>query len=669
MSDTLDTPMLETNAASPNLSLRSKISWTIATIGIALICWGLFNEKDIISTYKVAGFLLLFIGAGFFEYRKWYYNVGSLLFLGGLVGIYYGYSLKGDEKYYWLMIAFAAMLVGSGFFTYDPSKKNYFGSQFQKSANISQKLGLLLALAGFSVIGMSWLSGFFVPGEGETSAVYDFLSAFAQSPTLFISISLLLMTGGILLYSYGSYSGHVKGIKNNYVMFNSLSSRGVIGWLVGILLTIFYIQLYWHVDPLENAIRLFDPISELFRGKSADQWFLYGTLYTLVITVLGAKFMIKYRHNRYQLIRTLVVILSQLILAYFIPNIMEALSYDSATILVDGKEQYGGYYSANPINSWPLNKDAFSSGTLSAYTQEAYQPVGLAYLFWGIILFLVVTPVVTYFVGKRWYCSWFCGCGGLAETAGDSFRHLSNKTVKAWKIERWVIHSIMVFVLLSTIASLFPYLTGKEYAIGIGTINKSSYYYFVSAIFIVGAAGLLYLRIKKFKKNAYLLIGAIIFIFAFILLSMAYFGGTEDVFLLESKSIKKAYGFFVGSAFSGVIGVGFYPILGNRVWCRFGCPMAGYMGIFQRFKSRFRITTNGSQCISCGNCSTYCEQGIDVRAYAQKGENIVRASCVGCGICSAVCPRGVLKLENGPEDGRFDPNPLIVTKDGVKLNA
>jgi len=42
--------------------------------------------------------------------------------------------------------------------------------------------------------------------------------------------------------------------------------------------------------------------------------------------------------------------------------------------------------------------------------------------------------------------------------------------------------------------------------------------------------------------------------------------------------------------------------------------------------------------------------GIDVRAYAQKGENIVRASCVGCGVCSAVCPRGVLKLEGSAFD-------------------
>jgi len=67
--------------------------------------------------------------------------------------------------------------------------------------------------------------------------------------------------------------------------------------------------------------------------------------------------------------------------------------------------------------------------------------------------------------------------------------------------------------------------------------------------------------------------------------------------------------------------------------------------------------------ISCGNCSTYCEMGIDVRAYAQKGENIVRSSCVGCGICSAVCPRGVLKLENDTMKGRINPTEILLGND------
>ena len=46
--------------------------------------------------------------------------------------------------------------------------------------------------------------------------------------------------------------------------------------------------------------------------------------------------------------------------------------------------------------------------------------------------------------------------------------------------------------------------------------------------------------------------------------------------------------------------------------------------------------------------------GIDVRWYAQRGQNIIHSSCVGCGVCAAVCPRGVLKLENLPLAGRFN---------------
>lgn len=210
---------------------------------------------------------------------------------------------------------------------------------------------------------------------------------------------------------------------------------------------------------------------------------------------------------------------------------------------------------------------------------------------------------MVYFYGKRWYCSWVCGCGGLAETLGDPYRQLSDKSLNAWKLERWLIHGVLVFAIVMTGGALYTYFTGAQSVLGIDTYD-----------------------------------------------------------------LQKTYGFLIGAIFAGVIGTGFYPVFGNRTWCRFGCPLAAYMGIVQRFKSRFRITTNGGQCISCGNCSTYCEQGIDVRAYAQKGQNIVRASCVGCGVCSAVCPRGVLKLENGPEEGRVSDNPIIIGNDGIVFN-
>ena len=139
-------------------------------------------------------------------------------------------------------------------------------------------------------------------------------------------------------------------------------------------------------------------------------------------------------------------------------------------------------------------------------------------------------------------------------------------------------------------------------------------------------------------------------------MAIGMFSGSQHILGVDSYKLRQWYGFFIGATFSGVVGVGFYPLMGTRVWCRFGCPMAAILGLQQRFFSRFRITTNGGQCISCGNCSTYCEMGIDVRAYAQRGQNVVRASCVGCGICAAVCPRGVLKLENGPntDESRMD---------------
>ena len=60
--------------------------------------------------------------------------------------------------------------------------------------------------------------------------------------------------------------------------------------------------------------------------------------------------------------------------------------------------------------------------------------------------------------------------------------------------------------------------------------------------------------------------------------------------------------------------------------------------------------------------------GIDVRWYAQRGQNIIRASCVGCGMCATVCPRGVLRLENSSRRGRYN-GPVLVQEDRVSVQV
>jgi ferredoxin len=122
---------------------------------------------------------------------------------------------------------------------------------------------------------------------------------------------------------------------------------------------------------------------------------------------------------------------------------------------------------------------------------------------------------------------------------------------------------------------------------------------------------------------------------------------TERVFSTVAGHVQQAYGFVVGAILPASVGTGLYPILGPRVWCRNFCPMAALLGLEQML-GRFRIRVKDDMCISCGNCSAYCEMGIDVRAYAQTNQSFTRAACVGCGMCAHVCPRGVLRLENRP---------------------
>ncbi len=509
-----------------------------------------------------------------------------------------------------------------------------------KSINTQQKLATLSGMFGLAVLVLAAFNVNF------------------PNKAVWLSVSLVSIFSGIVWFAYSAYNYKHEGIKNDGVWFKAMSSRGYLAWLAGISLTGFYIILYFYpqfiglVQDGDNVglIALFDPLSNLLSGNPASQWFVYGTLYTIAILAFGIKFMWKYRHNRYERLRTFSVMFFQAGFAFIIPELMARLNSDSFKL---------PYYDLK--NIWPLNYYNFEQYRVDEFISAG--DVGLGLLIFGVLSILVITPILTYKYGKRWYCSWVCGCGGLAETAGDPFRQLSDKSLGAWKVERWVVHSVLVFVIVMTTAVVHSYLG-----------DDASKYWLTKDVFLISVAVLLtvlfgaiwFFKREQLQKDAQ--IGAIGYLIIILGLVGMHFVTGKTLFLIDAETLRSSYGFLIGAIFSGVIGTGFYPIFGNRVWCRMGCPMAAILGMQQRLFSKFRITTNGGQCISCGNCSTYCEMGIDVRAYAQKGENIVRSSCVGCGICSAVCPRGVLKLENGPLENRIQANEILLGNDVDLMN-
>lgn len=323
-------------------------------------------------------------------------------------------------------------------------------------------------------------------------------------------------------------------------------NRGIGGWVMAALLIGFYCVLYWTpwLDGPSAALGL------------RNKWYLYGLLYCIFMSGGAYFYLRKHGNSRYNQLRILVNVSVQILLGWTLPFVMP---------MFGGKEFYFSYF-------WPLKYDYLYPHTL--HDLPLYMAI------YTIVGSLVVAPLAALAFGKRWYCSWVCGCGALANTFGDPWRHLTDKSNASWRFEKVAVHSVLLFAFLAL-----------AFAVGGQMLNYKS-----------------------------------------------------EMFVQFAGGVKEFYGFAVGSVLAGVVGTGLYPIFGPRLWCRNFCPMAAMLGIIHK-AGRFRIRVKPDMCISCGNCTTYCEMGIDVRSYAQSNESFTRASCVGCGMCAHVCPRGVLRLE------------------------
>jgi thioredoxin reductase/polyferredoxin len=171
--------------------------------------------------------------------------------------------------------------------------------------------------------------------------------------------------------------------------------------------------------------------------------FWYTVSYTAVMTIFGIKAMQRWgfaRKDRFQIWRYASLLSFQWIFFFLIPEFLfqYAVKYEWVGALAkDPVFAQQAWRSYGIVYAWPLFFYTFFGSPHQIW------------IVWGVILSFVIIPVLALFHGKR-YCSWICGCGGLAETLGDRWRHYApkGKTSIRWE---WMQMAVLVAATVITI--------------------------------------------------------------------------------------------------------------------------------------------------------------------------------------------------------------------------
>ncbi len=304
--------------------------------------------------------------------------------------------------------------------------------------------------------------------------------------------------------------------------------------------------------------------------RAVDGSFWGTVLYSVLILGFGIKAYKKYPLPE-QKTRYISLVTYQLLFLFAIPELLAPLVIDRPWKVYSAVLPWPlGYYGLIDAPSW-VGADG---GLFGDQTTTA-----VVWLAIGAFASFVAMPLYVRSQGTR-FCSYLCGCGGLAETLGDQWRHLAPRGLTSYKAE-WAGKLIFVACVATTLLIL----------------NDAWQFWNAGALF----------NTKEFASHWYALV--------------------VDFWL------------------ASVVGVAFYPYLGNRVWCRFFCPLRAYMEVLSKFISKITIKAN-DKCIGCGECTRYCQMGIPVQQFAQKREDMdnTNSSCIQCGICIQVCPMEVLSI-------------------------
>jgi NosR/NirI family nitrous oxide reductase transcriptional regulator len=163
--------------------------------------------------------------------------------------------------------------------------------------------------------------------------------------------------------------------------------------------------------------------------------FWYTVLYTVLMTVFGLQALKRWgldRKDRFQIWRYVSLLSFQWAL-FLIPEFLFqwAIKYQwvGEKLATDPQFAEQSWRAYGIVYAWPLFFYTFF-----------FNP-HIIWVVWGILLTFLLIPLLVLWHGKR-YCSWICGCGGLAETFGDRWRHLAPKGRASIRWE-WMNHAVL----------------------------------------------------------------------------------------------------------------------------------------------------------------------------------------------------------------------------------
>ncbi len=204
--------------------------------------------------------------------------------------------------------------------------------------------------------------------------------------------------------------------------------------------------------------------------------FWYTVIYTALMTIFGIIAMKRWgfdRKDRLQIWRFVSLIAFQWIFFFIVPEFLFqwAVKYQWVGESLATNPQFAdqAWRSYGLIYAWPLFFYTFF-----------YDP-HMIWVVWGVLLTFVVIPIFVLFHGKR-YCSWICGCGGLAETFGDRWRHLAPKGKSSIKWEEMG----LVILIMATVITLMMLAKDTYIFLREPTDKAMNFYRIVADVWLVG---------------------------------------------------------------------------------------------------------------------------------------------------------------------------------------